>query len=549
MSLQPQPFEAVPPETVRIAQAAFPHGNVYLRMREELGPLYADEDFTTLFSKRGQPAEAPWRLALVSMMQFMEGLSDRQAADAVRGRIDWKYALGLELTDAGFDASVLSEFRTRLLEGQAEHQLLEKMLLIFKAKGWVKARGRQRTDATHVLAAVRALSYLVCAGETMRYVLNQLAEAAPEWLAPHLLPEWRQRYGRRLDESRLPKTKTERQGLAETIGRDGVRLWQALWAESTPAQVRQHPVVEVLRRVWVQQFYQSEAGVEWRMAENMPPAAQMINSPYDVEARLGKKRETTWLGYKAHFTEVCDDDQPHFLTAVVTTPATTNDCEVPEQIHAELAQQDLLPSEHLLDAGYVDSHLIVSGRDRYAVEIVGPVPASPSWQAKAQTGFDVTCFTVDWEHEQVTCPQGQTSTSWWHAQDAHQNPIINVRFPEAACRTCPQHALCTKSVGARHLTLRPRPQHEVLQAARLMQQTPEFQARYARRAGIEGTFSQADRHCELRRSRYIGLAKTHLQHLLTALALNVYRLFDWLTGELPAQTRVAPFVQLMPAPN
>jgi transposase len=175
MSLQPQPFEAVPPETGRVAQAAFPNGNIYLRLREELGPLYADEDFTPLFSKRGQPAEALWQLALVSIMQFMEGLSDRQAADAVRGRIDWKYALGLELTDAGFDASVLSEFRTRLLEGQAEHRLLERMLLVFQTKGWVKARGRQRTDATHVLAAVRALCYLVCAGETMRYVLNQLA--------------------------------------------------------------------------------------------------------------------------------------------------------------------------------------------------------------------------------------------------------------------------------------------------------------------------------------------------------------------------------------
>ncbi|MGQ0603319.1 MAG: IS1182 family transposase [Anaerolineales bacterium] len=546
MSLHPEKIEAIPAETVRIAQAAFPRGNVYMRMRDEVGPLYADEEFTALFAQRGQPAEAPWRLAWVSIMQFMEGLSDRQTADAVRGRLDWKYALGLELTDAGFDASVLSEFRTRLIEGQAEHHLLEKMLSVFKAKGWLKARGRQRTDATHVLAAVRAVSYLVCVGETMRYVLNQLAEAEPDWLAPYLPAEWRARYGRRLDESRLPKEKTERQALAETIGRDGVQLWQAVCAPETPARVRQHPAVEVLRRVWLQQYYQSEDGLQWRSMDNRPPAAQMIVSPYDLDARLGKKRETTWLGYKAHLTETCDDDQPHVLTHVVTTPATTNDCEVPDDIHADLARQDLLPHEHFLDAGYVESRLIVSGRETYDLEVVGPVPASPSWQAKAQAGFDTACFRVDWEHERVTCPAGQTSTKWSHTHDAHHNPIINIRFSDPACRACPQHARCTKSAGARHLTLRPRSQHEALQAARANQQTPEFQARYRRRAGIEGTFSQADRLCDLRRSRYIGRAKTHLQHILTAAALNVHRLFAWLEGEPFALTRVAPFVQLMP---
>lgn len=460
MSLRLETPEAVPTETVRVAQAAFPRGNVYMRMRDELGPLYADEEFTTLFAKQGQAAEAPWRLALVSIMQFMEGLSDRQAADAVRGRLDWKYALGLELTDAGFDASVLSEFRTRLIVGQAEHHLLDRLLAVFKAKGWLKARGRQRTDATHVLAAVRTLSYLVCVGETMRHVLNQLAEAEPDWLAQQLLPEWRERYGRRLDESRLPKEKTERQRLAESMGRDGLRLWQAIWAPETPLRIRQHPAVEVLRRVWLQQYYQSEEGLHWRSVETMPPAARMISSPYDLEARMGKKRETTWLGYKAHVTETCDDDQPHVITHVVTTPATTNDCEVPEHIHADLARQDLLPQEHLLDAGYVESRLIVSGRDTYGLQVVGPVPASPSWQAKAQNGFDVTYFAVDWGHERVTCPGGQTSVRWAHTHDAHRNPIINVHFADAICQACPHHELCTKSSGARHLTLRPRQQHE-----------------------------------------------------------------------------------------
>jgi transposase len=543
MSLRPEPFEAVPVETARVAQAAFPRGNVYMRMRDELGRLYTDEEFAALFAVRGQPAEAPWRLALVSIMQFLEGLSDRQAADAVRSRIDWKYALGLALDD--FDASVLSEFRTRLVSGQAEAQLLEKLLTVFKAKGWLKARGRQRTDATHVLAAVRTLSFLVTVGETLRFALNQLAEAAPEWLGPHLQSEWRDRYGHRLEESRLPKANAERQALAETIGRDGVQLLAAL--ATAPEAVRQHPAVAVLHQVWAQQFEISPEGVRWRRVEEMPPAAELINSPYDDETRVGKKRETVWSGTKVHLTEVCDDDQPHLITHVLTTPATTNDCLVPGQIHADLARQDLLPAEHLLDAGYVEGQLIATGRDTYGLDIIGPAPSSPSWQAKAQNGFDVSCFSIDWERKRVTCPAGQTNVKWSETHDWHDKPVIQIRFPEPACRACPQHSQCTKSAGSRYLTLRPRASHEALQAARQRQKTPEFKARYARRAGIEGTFTQAERLCGLRRSRYIGLAKTHLQHVFTALALNLRRLFAWLDGVPLAKTRVAPFVRLMPA--
>src|SRR5262245_26584709 len=175
MSLHPQPIDPVPAETARVARAAFPRGNVYLRMRDELGSLYTDEEFAALFPPRGQPAAAPWRLALTLVMQYAEGLSDRQAADAVRGRLDWKYALGLELTDPGWDASVLSEFRARLVAGGAELLLLDAMLARFTAAGLLKARGRQRTDSTHVLAAIRWLNRLECVGETLRHALNALA--------------------------------------------------------------------------------------------------------------------------------------------------------------------------------------------------------------------------------------------------------------------------------------------------------------------------------------------------------------------------------------
>src|SRR3954468_12771646 len=145
MSLQPRPPPPVPEDTARVAHAAFPRGNPYLRLRDELGTLFGDDDFADLYPRRGQPALSPWRLALVTILQFREDLSDRRAADAVRARIDWKYLLGLELDDPGFDASVLCEFRSRLLAGEAEERLLEQLLDRCKTMGLVQAGGRQRT--------------------------------------------------------------------------------------------------------------------------------------------------------------------------------------------------------------------------------------------------------------------------------------------------------------------------------------------------------------------------------------------------------------------
>src|SRR5438270_9044896 len=196
-----------------------------MRLRDELGTVYDDRMFTSLYPVRGQPAHSPWRLALVTVLQFAEGLSDRQAADAVRGRIDWKYALGLELADPGFDFSVLCEFRARLVAGRLEQALLDAMLARLRERGLLKARGRQRTDSTHVLAAVRAVNRLESVGETPRHALNVLAEIAPDWLIEHMQPEWAKRYQSRFSDFRLPKEEQARKALAEQIGADGRDLF------------------------------------------------------------------------------------------------------------------------------------------------------------------------------------------------------------------------------------------------------------------------------------------------------------------------------------
>jgi transposase len=550
MSLDAPIFYCVPDQTARVAKAAFPKGNLYIRMRDELGPLYANSTFAALFPSRGRPAEAPARLALVTVMQFVEGLSDRQAADAVRDRLAWKYALALELDDPGFDASVLCEFRARLIVGASEALLLESMLSILRDQGLLKARGKQRTDSTHVLAAIRILNRLECVGETLRHALNQLARHAPDWVRRQVPREWFDRYSRRIEDYRLPSGKAERQALAELIGADGVTLLSLLADPTTPADLPELPAIQILRRVWIQQYYApTEAGqVRWRSAEDLPPAALMIGSPYDSEARYSMKRETTWTGYKVHVSETCDDDGPHLITHVETTPATTHDGQRTATIHSALAAKELLPSEHFVDTAYIDAPLLVDSRKDHQVELIGPVPADQSWQAKAGDGFDVACFQVNWEAKRVICPQGETSVKWSPSHDRHGNEVIHIEFARSTCRACAVRSQCTKAaIEPRELTLRPQAQHEALQAARQRQATALFKEAYGRRAGIEGTLSQGTRAFELRRSRYLGEAKTHLQHLATAAAINLVRLFAWFE-ECPRESRrISPFAALAPA--
>ena len=319
VSREPDLISPVPELTARVARAAFPKGNPYLRLRDELGPVFRDGDFADLYPRRGQPALPPWKLALVTVMQFAEDLSDRQAADAVRGRIDWKYALGLELDDPGFHFSALSEFRGRLTAGGAQRLLLDEMLEACKDRGLLKARARQRTDSTHVLAATRDLNRLELVGETLRATLNALATVAPQWLRQRVPPEWFDRYAARVEETRLPKGQEARYAHAEVIGGDGYRLLEALRRDAAAAWLWQVPAVEVLRRVWLTQFYLDDGRVRWRTAADLAPAGQRINSPYDAEATFGNKRSMTWTGYKVHVSETCEPDQVHLITHVETT--------------------------------------------------------------------------------------------------------------------------------------------------------------------------------------------------------------------------------------
>jgi transposase len=552
--MYPRELGTIPEETARVARAACPKGTLAMRLRDALGELYEDEQFAALYPVEGQPAYAPWRLAVVTVLQYAENLTDRQAANAVRERLDWKYSLGLELTDPGFDFSLLSEFRMRLVDSQKETLMLDRLLEVCKQRGWLKAGGKQRTDSTHVLARVRSLSNLECAGETLRAALDDLAALAPDWLVRQISSDWFERYSHRVENYRLPKAESQRTALAQQIGADGMHLLHALEQAEAPAELKDVASVQMLRQVW-QQYYDLSGGkAKWRAGPQASEGEGIIRSPYDPEARTGKKRETTWFGYKVHLTETCalettEDAQaramPQLIVEVQTTVANVQDVDMAEVIQEDLAQHHLLPNEQIVDTGYIDAELLVKSQQQYGIKLVGPVLSDNSWQAKADKGFDVAHFQLDWQNLQATCPQGQTS-----ARGSPAGERMEVVFAREVCAACPMRSACTKSsTTGRVLHVRPQAAHEALQARRQEQQTPEFRQRYEARAGIEGTLSQAVRGMGVRRARYDGLQKTHLQHLLTAVAINLVRIDAVLTRTPRGTTRRSHFARLALHPS
>ena len=555
MCLHPRPVDPVPEQTARVARAAFPNCNPYVRMRDELGAIFEDEDFAVLFPERGKPAFSPWRLALVTIMQFAEDLPDRRAADAVRARIDWKYALSLELDDPGFDASVLCEFRARLTAGGQERLLFDALLERFRELGLVKARGRQRTDSTHVLGAVRNLDRLELVGETVRRALNSLAVAAPGWLRGVARPEWARRYSRPFDDRRLPKGKDERLQEAEGIGDDGFELLGLFSDEGAPSWLRELPAVETMRAVWLQNYLPTPGGgTRWRTKEDgLPPAAVRLGSPVDPESRAAKRGETSWGGYKVHLTETCDEGSaaPRIVTHVVTDPAPAQDAEATSPVHEALAAKDLLPDEHLVDGAYMEPRSLLDAHERFGVSLVGPAMRNTGWQAREGNGFDLASFELDWEKRQATCPEGKKSASWKETT-RDGRPAARVKFSRHDCRPCPSRDLCIRrgsSTAApfRDLTVRSREQYEALRTVRELGLEPD-RARHAGREGIEGTIARAVKTCGARRARYVGLGKVRLQHLLGAAALNFLRVGEWLAGETRGAPPRSPFSRLMALP-
>lgn len=273
-----------------------------------------------------------------------------------------------------------------------------------------------------------------------------------------------------------------------------------------------------------------------------------LSSPYDSDARYGMKRGLGWEGYKVHLTETCDDTTatglPHLITHVATTDATVTDVELVEQVHTGLDRRGLLPGEHVVDTGYTSAEQLVAAKRDFGITLLGPLRADVSRQARTGSGLDRAAFTIDWDNQRVTCPQGVASTIWSTCNERGRASIV-VRFPAAACHACPVRAQCTTSTRTgRQLMLRPREIHEAVEQARTEQNTDEWKERYAVRAGVEGTIHQAVAVTGIRRSRYTGLAKTNLANIFAATALNLIRLDAWWTASPLDRDRTSHLARL-----
>ena len=359
--LRPVSPGGVPAATAELAWKVHPKGTAEMRVRDALGPLFADEDFVAgrmagMFPDRGRPGLSPALLAMVTVLQFLHNLSDREAVAAVADRISWKYALGLELEATGFDASVLSEFRDRLAAPGRADGLLEVVLDRLKTAGLVRAGQAVRTDSTHVLAAVRRLNRVEHVGEALRAALEEIAAISPEWIVPLLDEGWDVRYGRKVETGRLigrGRGKTTMDKLAVQIGADGQALLARIDADAAAGWMNQLPQVAYLRLMWGQQYRPAPGGgLRVRDVDDLPPSAQRSQSPYDPQARFASKNdgEITWVGPKAHLSETCDDDLPHLVIDVHTQPGTDPDATATAPIGDKLARRHLTPGAHLIES-------------------------------------------------------------------------------------------------------------------------------------------------------------------------------------------------------
>lgn len=551
MSLEPRSDDGVPELTARVVRAAFPEGTLVIRIREALGPVFADGDFAAAFPRRGRPAVWPGALALVSVLQYAEGLSDRQAADQVRARMDWKFLLGLELDDPGFDFTVLGDFRSRLIGHGLDERVLEAVLARLSGAGLLRAGGRQRTGSTHVLAAVRTLNRMELVGETVRAALEALAAAAPGWLAPLIDSAWADRYGARIDTCRFPQAEDARRQWAGQVGQDGFALLDAVAAPRAPGWLREIPAVQTLRRAWDEQYHRDGKGVRWREGNDLPPGGERLATPDDLDARYGVKRGSGWMGDTVHLTQTCEPDRPPVITTVETTDAATDDVEMTQAIHQHPGSRQLAPGEHVADAGYISAGHILTARNDHGITLPGPAGAGTHQTRRSSAGQEPAlaqaAFRIDWDARNVTCPPGAISISWSDQRKPSGTPIARVHFALAGCRPCPLRSRCTTAAHGkwgRSLTLLPREQHELPARQRAEQQTAQWKARYDIRAGVEGTISQAVRRTRLRRTPYRGQPKTHLAHILSATAINLIRADAWLNGTPPGTTRVSHLARL-----
>lgn len=521
MSLQEDCWqEKIPSEMARIGQIILREDNLYRVVGDGVDQILTLEDFAHLYSRDGRGAICPIILSLVTLFQYVENLPDREAANSATVRLDWKYAMHVPVEWMGFHYSTLSNYRGRLLEHGEERLLFEKILEWIGSQGFLKKQGKQRTDSTHVLGKVAILSRLEMLWETMRMALRAVEKAAPNWYESAIPATYHEYYSVRQSDWKLNQEEVRKE--TKQAGQDGYWLLDHLQG-SGPANVQELPEVKTLEAVLEQTFTRSKGGggrgrkVRLRRQKRGEGKEKVI-SPHETEARMSQKRGKGWRGYKLQVTETAETEAGStFLTDVRVTGATTDDSEVVTEIQEQLIADGIAPKEHLVDQGYVSGANMAKSKKR-GINLLGLMQGDTSGKPE---GYRQQDFTIDWEREVVTCPQGATSRLWRPRIKSNERPGIYVRFGSFCCN-CRAWGICTTSKQGRTLFLNAH--HALIAARRAEQQTEDFRKKLKARAAVEGTISMLVRKHGARRARYRGQDKVNLQAQLTGAAVNLKQL-------------------------
>ncbi len=509
-----------------------------------VGELLEAADFTAMYSALGQSAIHPGLLALATLLQHLEGISDRQAVERMEDSILWKYALRLDPEKPVWDASVYTEFRTRLLNSNSSELIFDKLLNVAQEMGFLDT-SKQRTDATHILSAAKLMNRVELVHECVYDCINELLDEAPSFLMKINKRSWATRYfSERPYNYRVPKTDVARKELADSIAQDATYILEEISKSAEADRLKELMSVKILYRVLIEQFDDSDNGPSFKTNKELGAAGKRLSSPEDLDATCGSKRGGTWLGYKAHFTETFGANVPHLITNVRTTQAHVNDSLVFEQIHQDLKSKGLKPDQHLVDSGYVNVEIFSKCQDKYEILALARITDRHTWQGKAGKGFDHHHFAIDWHAEKVTCPAGKLSSNWKPKGGA--DGVVNVSFPVEECSNCPFKVDCTTS-ASRNLQFKAKPIYDWMQSQRQLQQTDEFKKQMGKRSGIESTISYLVSKTGIRRSPYLGQAKVHLNNILAAAAINAIRIGNHLLGKGLAKTRKTRYALLMAA--
>jgi transposase len=510
----------------------FGSANRYRLFREKIWPklLELGAKLHLLYCEdNGRPAVDPVMLCGVTLLQFMEKVADRAAAEHVVYHLGWKYALGLELDYEGFHPTVLVYFRDRLEEKGAERVIFDGVVKLLMELGLVKKKGKQRLDSTHVLGYVKEMSRLECAIETLRLALEDLE---PE-VGRNKRPEFWERLWMLYVQSQLDWRlgQAERQKRYRQCGQDMRELLK--WIDTNRADLSEREAVKLLRRVFEEQFEM----VEGKLQPRLKRPSRAVQNPHDPDAHYAEKRKKKWVGYKVHVVESVDPEQPakrkgdpaeHFITEILTTePAQDEMAGLAEALKREQEHHELEPQAIYADAGYVTENTL-SQAEQNGMELLGPTRPDPH-----KGPYNADAFHVDIDKRQAVCPQGHLSTQWSRIRDTYMGTEYYRIEWASQCDACPVQRQCTRSKSGRRILvvgLR----HDLVETRRAEMRKSEFSKSMHPRNGIEGTHSELVRGHGLRRTRYRGLSRVRLSHYFMGAACNVKRYLNLLAFQMRA---------------